>query len=90
MELAGELFGVLLMRLEQGQSALQQCLQLRILGIRNECTTERGVDSLVIRHLVIDVSLVESRSVEGGKLVARDVGLLGQGLAGRIVLRRDV
>lgn len=69
MELAGELFRVLLMRLEQGQAALQQRLQLWILCIRDERTTERSVDGLVIRHLVIDIGLVKRGSLKGGKLI---------------------
>ena len=80
MELA---FGVLLMRLEQGQSALQQCLQLRILGIRNECTTRSrmapqdegfvlfDVDNIpisaILRSLFTQEGTLPERSVAGGE-----------------------
>ena len=77
MELASELFGVFLMRLEQGQAFLWRRFQLWILvsGISvplllTVCDTPPSCD----------IGLVERGYVEGGKLVTRGIGLLGQGL----------
>ena len=74
-----ELFGVLLVRVKQGQTALQQRFQLGILRIRNERVAECGVDRLIIGHLVVDVSLVKGGTVQARELLTGGVRLFGSG-----------
>src|SRR5436189_3817073 len=76
------LFGVLLVALEDFQSCLQQALQLGVAGRRNQQGFQRAVDCLVIGYFVGDIGLVVIRALElvdFGELVG---GLLGQRLAG--------
>jgi hypothetical protein len=81
--------GVLLVALEDFQAGLQQALELGIVCRRDQRAFERAVDGLVVGDLVIDIRLVERRSLELGEFGALGVGLLGQRAAGVIVLRRD-
>jgi hypothetical protein len=46
------LFGVLLMPLEDFEAGLQQALEFRIAGGRNERSRKRAVDGLVISDLI--------------------------------------
>src|SRR5262249_3688360 len=89
LKLACELLGVLLVRLEHAQTALQQRLQLRILCVWNECVAERSVDRPMIGHLIIDISLVKSCSAKAREFFARSVRLLGEALPGGIIFRLD-
>ena len=56
LQLTGELLGVPLVRLEQSQTLLQQCLQVGILRVRNESVAKCSVDCLMIGDLIVDIS----------------------------------
>ena len=81
---------MLKMRLEQGQAALQQALQLGVLSIGNKRVLQRGIDCLVIGDLVVDIGLVEGGAARAGELRALGLGLARQALAGGVVLGRDI
>jgi hypothetical protein len=46
------------------RGGLQQALEFRIAGGRNERSLKRAIDGLVISHLIGNVSLVELRATE--------------------------
>jgi hypothetical protein len=61
---SSDLFGVLLMPLEDLEAGLQQALEFRIAGGRNEHRLKRAIHGLVIRDLIGNISLVELRAIE--------------------------
>src|SRR5262245_10478905 len=81
---------MLKMRLEQGQPALQQALQLGVLSIGNWHVLQRGVYCLVIGDLFVNIGLVEGGAAQAGELRAFALGLACQALAGGVVLGRDI
>src|SRR5436309_3361055 len=54
----GDLFGVLLVALENFQAGLQQVLQFRVARGRNELRLKRIIDRLVIGDFVVGIGLV--------------------------------
>src|SRR5215213_9562307 len=85
LQLGGDVFGVLLVALEDFQAGLQQALQLGIAGRRDQLGLQRAVDGLVVGDLVGDVGLVVFGALqlaEFGELVG---GLFRQRLAGVVV-----
>ena len=85
-----DVFGVLLMALEDFQPGLQQALQLGIAGRRNQLRLQRSVDGLVVGDFVVGIGLVKRLAVQLCQLRAL-VGLrLGDRLAGVVVLRRHL
>ena len=64
LQFGRDVFGMLLVALENLQPRLQQALQLGIAGRRNEQGFERAVDRLVIGDLVVDVGLVERGALQ--------------------------
>src|SRR5487761_2117176 len=86
----GDVLGMLLMALENLQAGLQQALQLRVFGGRNKRRLQRAVDRLVIGDFVGDIGLVEFRALQLAELGELVGGVLRQGLAGVVVLGRDV
>src|SRR3979411_6157 len=72
LQASGDMFGMLLMALENLQASLQQALQFRIVRGRNKLGLERAIDRLVIGDFVGDIGLVEFRALqlaEFGELV---------------------
>ena len=78
LQLGRDVFGMLLVALEDLQPRLQQALQLGIAGRRNEQGFERAVDRLVIGDLVVDVGLVERGALQFRQLLELGGGVLGQ------------
>src|SRR5260370_12540676 len=62
------MFGVLLVALENLQAGLQQALQLRVVRVGNERCLQRAIDCLVIGDFVGDIGLVEFRALERADL----------------------
>jgi hypothetical protein len=89
-QLGGDLFGVLLVALKDLQAGLQQTLQLGVAGRRNQLRLKRAVDGLVIGNLVGDIGLVVFGALQLGEFGELVGGLLGQRLAGVVVLRRHL
>src|SRR5476649_2216756 len=71
----GDMFGVLLVALENLQAGLQQALQLRVAGIGDQRGLQRAIDRLVIGDFVGDIGLVEL-----GALQLAEFGELGGGV----------
>src|SRR3981081_359419 len=72
LQASGDMFGMLLMALENLQAGLQQALQFGIVRGRNKLGLERAIDGLVIGDFVGDIGLVEFRALqlaEFGELV---------------------
>src|SRR6476660_4184204 len=90
LQFGGDLFGVLLVALENLQAGLQQALQFRVVRGRNKLCLKRAIDRLVIGDFVIDIGLVELRALQLAKFGALVGGVLRQGLAGVVVFRLDV
>src|SRR5512140_3490039 len=63
-ELAVELLRVVQVRLERWRDLLDQRLQLRVLGVREERGVDRVQHLLVVSNLVLDVRLVERGALE--------------------------
>ena len=90
LQLSGDFFCLLLMSLENLEAGLQQALELGIASGRNERRLKCAIHSLMIRHLVGNISLIEGRAAklrQFGALVGRR---FGQGSAGVIVFRRNL
>src|SRR5450759_294342 len=81
-----DVFGMLLVALEDLQAGLQQALELGIAGRRNEQALERAIDGLVIGDLVGDIGLVELRAFELSQFGKFGGRLLGQAAAGVCLL----
>ena len=79
------MLGVLLMALEELQARFEKCLQFGIFGRGNQQRRKRPVDLVVVRDLVVDVCLVESRAIEGSQFGAFISCSLSKRLAGVIV-----
>src|SRR6266436_5888132 len=90
LQAGGDVFGVLLVALKDLQAGLQQALQLRVGRIRNERRLQRAVDGLVVGDLVGDTGLVELRALELAEFSELAGSVLRQGLAGIVVLGRDL
>ena len=84
-ELRCDVLGVLFVALKDLQPRRQKILELGIARRRNELALKRAVDGFVIGDLIVDIGLIE-----GGEFGALVAGLLGQCLAGVVVLRRDI
>src|SRR6266498_176420 len=89
-EFARDLLGMLLVALEDLQAGFQKALELAIAGGGDEQGLERAIHLLVIGHLIVDIGLVESRTLETVERLALIGGGLGQSLAGGVVRRRDI
>src|SRR5262245_32883884 len=89
-ELGGDLFGMLLVTLENFQPSGQEVFELLIAGRWNECVLQRAIHGLMVGDLVVDVGLVEGRAVELGKFGALVACLLTQLPARVILFRLDV
>src|SRR5690606_811768 len=63
-ELARDHLGMVQMSLDSRPHLLDQSLELRVLRARNEGLVDRVEDRLVVGHLVIDISLVELRTLQ--------------------------
>ena len=76
---------------DEGRTYLdQQCLELGVGGPGDERLVDRVEHRLVIGDLVVDVGLVELRSLQTLELGDVLVAACLQALAGRIVGRRDL
>ncbi len=64
LQRCSDIFGVLLMPLENLEAGLQQALEFRIAGGRNERSLKRAIHGLVISDLIGNVSRVELRAIE--------------------------
>ena len=76
-----------LVTLEYLEAGSEQILQFRVCRVRNENRLERAVDRLVISDFVVSVSLIELCTTQFLEFSAFGFGLLGERLAGVIVLR---
>ena len=85
-----DVFGMLEMRDERRTHLDQQCLELGAGGPGDERLVDRVEHRLVIGDLVVDVGLVELRSLQALELGDVLVAACLQALAGRIVGRRDL
>jgi hypothetical protein len=64
LQFTGDLFGVLLMPLKDFKAGSQQAFEFGITGGRNERRLKRAIHGLVIRNLIGNIVLVESRALE--------------------------
>src|SRR6476661_4091903 len=87
LQLGGDLFGVLLVALENLQAGLQQALQFRVVRGRNKLRLKRAIDRLVIGDFVVGIGFVERGALELAELGELVGGILRQGLAGVVVFR---
>src|SRR5579859_128234 len=89
-QFSGDVFGMLLMALENLQAGLQQAFQLGVVRGWNKRGLQRAIDRLVIGDFVGDIGLVEFRALQLAEFGEFGGGVLRQGLAGVVVFRRDV
>src|SRR5215831_18567000 len=89
-ELCGNLFGMLLVTLEDFQAGGEQVFEFRIAGRRNQRVLQSAVDGLMVGHLVADIGLVEGSAVKLRQFAALVGSLFAQRFAGIIVFRSDV
>ena len=80
---------MLFVALKNLQAGREQVFELCVAGIWNKCALQRGIDGLVIGHLVVDVGLVEVFAAELGELGALISRLLAQCFAGVVIFRAD-
>ncbi len=81
------MLGVLLVALKYLEAGREQILQFRVCCVRNEDRLERVVDRLVISDFVVGVGLIKLRAAQFLEFGALGFGLLGERLAGVIVLQ---
>jgi hypothetical protein len=65
-ELSGNMLGVNFMPLKDRQAGLEQVLQVRVLGGRDQQCLQRAIDLLVIRDLVVDIGFIEGGALQFG------------------------
>src|SRR5258705_10367857 len=90
LQAGGDVFGMLLVALENLETSLQQALQLRVVRVGNKRYLQRAIDCLVIGDFVGDIGLVELRVLELAEFGELVGGVLRQGLAGIVVLGCDL
>jgi len=64
LQFSGDLFGVLLMPLEDFKAGLQQAFEFGIAGRRNESRLKRTIHGLMLCNLIGNIVLVECRALE--------------------------
>src|SRR6266404_2317336 len=90
LQAGGDVFGMLLVALENLETSLQQALQLRLVRGWNKRCLQRAIDCLVIGDFVGDIGLVEFRALEPAELSEFVSAILRQGLAGVVVFGCDL
>src|SRR3546814_974660 len=83
------MFGMLLVLPEEGEAGFQKRFQFGIVSARNEGAAKRVVHCSMIGDLVLDISLVERRTIKAVELAHLLLCLFGQRCACSICFRRD-
>src|SRR3546814_10601101 len=83
------MFGMLLVLPEEGEAGFQKRFQFGIVSARNEGAAKRVVHCSMIGDLVLDISLVERRTIKAVELAHLLLCLFGKRCACSICFRRD-